>query len=156
MTPRQQLKNLYLNNHRERYPNFPEYARYPPKYTDKKANGLTKMVIDWIRLSGGQAERVSVTGRKISQKKTYTDVLGQKKTIGRDVWIKSSMQKGSADISATINGRAVKIEVKIGSDRQSQAQKEYQRQVEEAGGVYIIARSFDDFLNKMENNNLNN
>jgi hypothetical protein len=40
----------------------------------------------------------------------------------------------------------VKIEVKIGRDRQSEAQVEYQRQVEAAGGVYVIAKTFDGFL----------
>jgi hypothetical protein len=149
-----QLKQLYLENHRERYPNLPEYARVAPKYTDKDANSLTKCIIDYIRITGGQAERISVTGRKISQKKTYTDILGNRKTIGSDRWIKSSMKKGSADISATINGRAVKIEVKIGKDKQSQAQIEYQKQVEAAGGIYIIVKSYDDFIIQLKEINL--
>ncbi|HJY63731.1 MAG TPA: hypothetical protein VJ455_06205 [Ignavibacteria bacterium] len=56
------------------------------------------------------------------------------------------MQPGTADISATIAGRSVKIEVKIGRDKQSQKQKEYQRQVEASGGLYFIAKSFDQFF----------
>ena len=55
------------------------------------------------------------------------------------------MQVGSADISATIEGRSVKIEIKVGSDRQSEAQKRYQQQVENAGGTYFIATSFEQF-----------
>jgi hypothetical protein len=68
------------------------------------------------------------------------------------------MQKGSADLSATINGRSVKIEVKIGRDKQSEFQKKYQEQIEQAGGIYVIIRSFSEFLNfyyKQFNNQTN-
>jgi hypothetical protein len=40
----------------------------------------------------------------------------------------------------------VKIEVKVGKDRQSDAQKRYQESIERAGGVYLIARDFDSFV----------
>ncbi|MBS3776882.1 MAG: hypothetical protein KGY70_16915, partial [Bacteroidales bacterium] len=139
------LKKLYLEKHRESHPNLPEGARVPPKFTDKDANSLTKCIIEYIRMTGGQAERISVTGRRIDRRKTFTDAVGYKRQIGRVQWAKSNMKKGSADISATIRGRSVKIEVKIGSDRQSQAQKDYQREVEQAGGIYMVVRSFDDF-----------
>jgi hypothetical protein len=61
-------------------------------------------------------------------------------------WTKGTGTAGSADISATIKGRSVKIEVKIGKDRQSEAQKKYQEMIERAGGVYIIAKNFDEFV----------
>lgn len=61
-------------------------------------------------------------------------------------WTKGTGTAGSADISATIKGRSVKIEVKIGKDRQSDAQKKYQEMIERAGGVYIIAKNFDEFV----------
>ena len=56
---------------------------------------------------------------------------------------------GSADISATIAGLSIKIEVKNSNtgDRQSQAQKLYQQGIEQAGGVYIIATSLAQFIN---------
>ncbi len=41
---------------------------------------------------------------------------------------------------------AGKIEVKIGADRQSAAQAAYQNEIEKAGGIYYIARTFTDFL----------
>ncbi len=61
-------------------------------------------------------------------------------------WTKGTGTPGSADISATIKGRSVKIEVKYNKDRQSDAQKQYQEMIEKAGGVYIIAKTFDDFV----------
>jgi hypothetical protein len=144
------LKKLYLQEHYKNFDNpLPKGARTAPQYTDKTANGLTRCIIDYIKLTGGQAERISVTGRRIDKRKQFTDVIGNRREIGKVQWIKSNMKKGSADISATIQGRSVKIEVKIGSDRQNQAQKDYQAEVERAGGIYMIARSFDDFLEKL-------
>jgi hypothetical protein len=65
--------------------------------------------------------------------------------IGSGKWIPGSMTRGSADISATIKGRSVKIEVKM-KDKQSPDQKRYQQQVEAAGGIYIIVHSMDEFI----------
>ncbi|MGD9493572.1 MAG: hypothetical protein AB7V36_09495 [Bacteroidales bacterium] len=131
-TALQALKNLHLADNRLRYPNLPEYARSTPKYSDTTANGLTKCIIDFIRYSGGQAERINCTGRII--KKGYSQM-----------YIPTSGQRGTADISATIQGRSVKIEVKIGRDRQSEYQKQYQSDIEASGGIYYIAKDFVSF-----------
>jgi hypothetical protein len=141
------LRELYLQDHRRKYPNMPEYARTSPRYTDKTANGLTKMIIHFIRLNGGQAERINCTGRIIDNRKTFTDVSGRVRTIGSVQYGKTAGTRGTADISATIRGRAVKIEVKIGNDKQSSYQRQYQKNIEAAGGIYIIARNFIGFYN---------
>ncbi len=121
---------------------------YVPKttFTDKTANGLTKCIVSWLNLNGWQAERISTTGRYIDNSKIVTDVLGNRKKIGSGKYIKGSGTNGSADISATIKGRSIKIEVKIGKDKQSDAQKKYQEMIEKAGGVYFIATDFDEFM----------
>jgi hypothetical protein len=36
--------------------------------------------------------------------------------------------------------------VKIGADRQSQAQKDYQKDVEAAGGLYYVAKDLTTFV----------
>ena len=51
---------------------------------------------------------------------------------------------GSPDIVCVINGQYVGIEVKAAKGRQSDNQKEFQRQLETAGGKYILAYSIDD------------
>jgi hypothetical protein len=43
-------------------------------------------------------------------------------------------------------GVSVKIEVKYGKDRQSEDQKKYEHSINEAGGIYVIARNIDDFI----------
>lgn len=117
------------------------------KFEDTTANGLTKCIIAWITLNGYQAERINTTGRYIDNSKIVTDVLGRKIKIGSGKYIKGTGTKGSADISATIKGKSVKIEVKIGNDRQSEYQKEYEADIIKAGGIYYIAKDFDNFIN---------
>lgn len=117
------------------------------KFEDATANGLTKCIIAWITLNGYQAERINTTGRYIDNSKIVTDVLGRKIKIGSGKYIKGTGTKGSADISATIKGKSVKIEVKIGNDRQSEYQKEYEADIIKAGGIYYIAKDFDNFIN---------
>lgn len=118
---------------------FPTQAYIPmPSQEDTTANGLTRCIIDFIKLHGGQAERITVMGRPAE-------------VCGRVKWGKSHMTVGTADISATIQGRSVKIEVKIGTDKQSKKQKKYQSDIERAGGIYYIARNFIDFVRWYEN-----
>jgi hypothetical protein len=143
-----QLENLAFEKQQKQYPNFP----YPikPKYTDTTTNTLTKCVIDYITFRGFHAERINSTGAIKDNRTTSKDVLGNIRTIGSVDWIKSTTQSGTADISATIQGRSVKIEIKCkatGDIYQSEAQKKYQRQIENAGGVYLIVTTFEDFYN---------
>jgi hypothetical protein len=156
MKPLEKLKELKLNSSISDHPNVPRYAIALPKYTDATANGLTKCILDYLQLCNHQAERINTMGRPIDNRKQVTDVVGRTKTIGTMTWGKSTATKGSADISATILGRSVKIEVKIGADRQSEHQKIYQEAIEKSGGQYWIVKNFDDFHEKYENFLLSN
>jgi hypothetical protein len=139
------LRELAIAHSKALYPTMPEYARCIRTYNPRTANGLTKCIIDWLRFNGHQAERINCTGKMIDNTKVMTDVLGDRRTIGSVKWLPTSGQRGTADVSAVIRSRAVKIEVKM-KDRQSPDQAEYQKQVEAAGGVYWICHSFDEFL----------
>jgi hypothetical protein len=134
-----------------KYPSLPDNARPYTKFTDKTSNGLTKCIIAWFNLSGGMAERISVTGRMIDSRKVVSDSMGNRRQIGSTKWIKPSMKKGSADVSSVFNGKSYRVEIKIGQDRQSEAQKEYEKSIQDAGGIYIIATSFDNFISQMKN-----
>ena len=140
------LTQLALTALKERYPSFPEHAIPIPKYSDSTANGLTKCVIDFLNYSGHQAERISSMGRMIDKRKDSIDVMGNKRVIGSMQYIKGTSTNGTADISSIINGKSVKIEIKIGADRQSKAQKDYQIATEKAGGIYLITKTFDEFM----------
>lgn len=144
------LETLYFEakkaNYVKRNPGINPYFLVGEKFRDNTANGLTKCIIEFIKLSGGQAERINTTGRVLSSKKEVENIGGAIRSIGSTKWIPGTSTKGSADISATICGRSVKVEVKIGKDRQSDDQIAYQHNVENAGGLYFVARNFDDFL----------
>ena len=141
------LKELHLEQQKFKYPSLPYYSA--PNFSAAKTNGLTRCVIHFLRLKGHQAERISCEGRIIDNRITYMDTVGYNRTIGSIQYIKSSGQPGTADISATVNGQSVKLEIKnaLTHDKQSEVQRQYQRQIEESGGVYVIITSLAMFIN---------
>jgi hypothetical protein len=143
----QLLKALELEDLRLKYPSIDEkYIPYT-KWADNSANSLTQCVIAYITFMGGQAERISSQGQYREGAKIQVgtgELAHQRQLPGK--WTPGQSTKGTADISSTIRGRSVKIEIKYGKDIQSQVQKEYQAAIERAGGVYIIVRSFDEFV----------
>lgn len=140
------LRALKLADIKARYPNVPSIALPKLEYNERTSNGLTKCILDFVNLSGYLAERTGTEGRVIDNRKTYTDVIGRQKTIGSVKRIKTSGLVGSSDLKLYINGKIVAIEIKIGRDRQSQAQKEYQERMEKAGGIYLIIKDFETFF----------
>jgi|694.fasta_scaffold03130_32 hypothetical protein len=145
---KQRLLTSLYNHLRRKHPNWSEqecrnFVFYTK--TDTTANGLTSCIVDFLRWEGWQAERINTTGLA-REKFTIDPLTGRRiKSIGI-TWTPTTGTRGSADISATIAGRSVKIEVKVGQDRQSDAQRQYEEAVTSAGGVYIIARDFAGFL----------
>lgn len=115
--------------------NMPEYAIPRTKYSDTDTNGLTKCIIDFIRLSGGYAERINTQGQ-------YNEKLG--------IWTKGNTRKGTADIHACLSGRHLSIEVKKGYDRQSEHQQKIQKEVQRARGIYFIVKDFEQFINELK------
>jgi len=111
------------------------------KYTDKTANGLTNAIVDFIRLTGGYADKINNMGVMRNGKWTRS---GTRKGIA-DIMAGKPIKVGDRTISAT-----VAIEVKIGKDRQSEAQKKIEAEVVKSGGFYIIAKTWDGFYNAWE------
>jgi len=143
------LKDLALARSRKLHPSLPEYARSIHNYSDRTANGLTRCILDFLRFSGHQA-RINSTGRYKDNSIVIKDVLGTSRRIGSGQWIPGAGIKGTADISATIWGKSVKIEIKM-KDLQSDNQKKYQIEIERAGGKYWLCRTFDEFIDHYHN-----
>ncbi len=53
-------------------------------------------------------------------------------------------EKGSPDIIVCHRGDLIGIEAKVGKNIQSEAQKQWQYELEEAGGLYLIVRSLEE------------
>lgn len=112
----------------------------------KKANLLTRIVVDYLTMKGYFVERTGNTGQYRDNTKIVTDVIGMKRKIGSAGWAKGSGTKGTSDLKAIINGKFYAIEIKYGKDRQSEAQKIYQANVEKSGGIYVIVSHLNDLL----------
>ena len=136
---------------------FPENDRewidkfwYESSVKYKKGNTASKIeknIIEYMTLCGFQAEKRAVMGRQVKAPDVHTS-MGT--LVGKSAYIKSTSTKGSADISGTVYGLAVYIEVKKGKDRQSADQKKYEAAVKKAGGFYFIAHDEEDFYVKFE------
>jgi hypothetical protein len=129
------LNDMATEALQRKHPSVPDYAIPRLKFNDKTANGLTKCIIDFIRLDGGHAERVNSTGKVIKQGRAYR-------------WVYGTGTRGSSDIHAVKAGKSVMIEIKIGKDKQSQHQKDYQAKIEASGAIYWIVVDFEDFIAK--------
>jgi len=109
----------------------------------RTANGLTQAIVKFILWNGYRATRISSSGRivKSSERQASGTVLQTAK------YIPGATRRGSADISATIKGRSIMFEVKIGSDKPSEYQLREKELEEKAGGLYFFVKTFEEFLN---------
>lgn len=131
--PLKQLARIVEAKQYVNRPLIPPHARLKPVFRDKTANELTQSIISFFTVIDGFCERISSTGRQVNSK-------------GSTIWVYGTGKNGTSDLAACFQGMNIKIEVKTGNDRQSEAQKTYQERIKQAGGIYIIARSFDGFL----------
>ncbi|HUZ58681.1 MAG TPA: hypothetical protein VMU83_07860 [Hanamia sp.] len=131
------LKRMKLDSIKEKAPGFFElsggYDMIVKPYRDNTANDLTKAVIDFINFSGGDANRINCQGQV-------------RKINGGMIWTRGSTRKGVADIHAIFKGLHISIEIKIGNDKQSDAQVKESERVRGAGGLYFIAKNMESFL----------
>lgn len=108
---------------------------YPP--TDK-ANGLTRAIVQFLTWEGYRATRVNSQGQFIVEK--Y-----QGRVVNHG-FRPGATRKGTADISATIRGRSVMLEVKAGNDSPKEKQIKEQARERAAGGIYEFIYDFEQFL----------
>src|SRR3990167_6629608 len=57
---------------------------------------------------------------------------------------------GAPDIVVVVNGRYIGLEVKMGRNKQSIAQKKFQQELEQAGGLYWLVHSLEDVIEKLK------
>jgi hypothetical protein len=124
------LQELHRKYFFKKHPTVPEIAYPARKFSQKDANSLTKSIVEFITFRGGVAYRINNQGTWDAKRKV------RRKGVTR---------KGVPDIDATFEGRAIKIEVKVGKDRMSDAQIKLKDQLEAAGALYFIAKDFDSF-----------
>jgi len=121
---------MYLRDHKQRYPSLPDPARVAPTYTDKTANGLTKCILEYLRLKGAFVSRLNNQGVYDKKLQRYR---------------KGMNRRGLPDILATFNGKSLFIEVKAGRDKLSEYQETIKQEQEQSGGIYYTAHNFSSF-----------
>lgn len=57
--------------------------------------------------------------------------------------------KGISDLHAARDGLGIWIEIKIGNDKQSEYQIQFQKDIEEHGGIYWLIYSIDELIAKI-------
>jgi hypothetical protein len=131
MTPKQRYNAAHLRWQEITYPQAFKagYTHDPSMPVVSKANGLTAFIVNFLNWSGHRATRINVSGRKV-----------------KDKWIRSTTRRGTADISATIAGKSVMIEIKIGRDKASEHQLAEQIKERKAGGIYEFVSSVEEFF----------
>lgn len=82
------------------------------------------------------------------EKNIQKAILNYLKTLPDGHFVKISQGKyssrGVADILGCLNGRFVAIEVKAAAGKVTPLQEQFGRQVRDAGGVFLVARSVDE------------
>ena len=130
-----ETKDRYQQAHekwfKEEYPSAYKDGYYlPPKMPPVgTANGLTTCIMNFIKWEGYRATRINVSGRQIKGK-----------------WIPSSTRRGTADISATLRGKSLMLEVKVGKDKPRPEQLQEQERERNAGGIYEFIHNPEEFL----------
>jgi len=136
MTPKERFNAAHLQWFKVEYPSaFTSGFYVSPVYPQvAKSNGLTQFIVKFLTWSGHRATRVNVSGRMVKGK-----------------YIPSSTRKGSADISATVRGKSVMIEIKVGKDKPRPEQLREQELERKAGGCYEFISTPEQFLELYDN-----
>lgn len=93
------------------------------------ATELTNQIIDFVYRRGGYAWRASSVGVYDSKMQSF----------------RTAAKKGVSDVLAVHKSWLIAVEIKIGTDRLSDEQEGFMRNVNHAGGVTMVAKDFEDF-----------
>jgi hypothetical protein len=141
---RSRYEAAYQKHYRETYPAaFKDHGYIKIAFPSiSKSNGLTQAIIKFICWEQGNADRSSTQGRLTKGIERLES--GNRMTVTK--WLPSANRPGTADVSATIKGRSVKIEIKVGHDTPSDKQLAEQIRERRAGGIYEFIHDMDEFF----------
>jgi len=126
-------------------PSIPVNYIVGTKYTEKNANDIEKAIERFARIVGFHAERTKTQGRKMDA--VWKQVDGGRVQVSKEKFVTSTARKGSSDMKLVIPDIGfVACEIKFGRDTQKADQKKYQYDIEKNGGIYLIVKSFEEFL----------
>lgn len=111
---------------------------YRTKKVRATTNNVTTGIINHLESQGHYAGRINTTG-------VYDPNLGHFRKI-------PPREKGKFDIYACLypSGRSLWIDVKTGTDKPSPEQLKFKERIEQAGGIAIFIKTYDEYLNWYE------
>jgi len=135
MNWKSRYNEAHLKHTAERTPSVVKDGHYSPPIIPKvvTANGLTRFIENYINWMGWRATRINTTGRVVGGKYIY-----------------GTTRRGTADISATVKGRSIMFEVKIGKDSASVHQLKEQAKERAAGGEYFFVSTPEQFFDYLD------
>jgi hypothetical protein len=144
MTPKYRYQTAHERDFKLKYPQAYASGNYflPTMPDVRKANGLTQAIVKFLMWNGHRATRINSAGRIIKQPQRQASGV----SLMTAKYIPGATRKGAADISATIQGRSVMLEIKIGKDKPSEYQLREQALERAAGGVYEFIHSMEEFF----------
>lgn len=126
-------------------PSIPANYIVGTKYKETCANDIEKAIERFAKVVGFLAERTKTQGRQMDAKYINTS-LGRVQ-VSAPKYVTSTSRKGSSDMKLLIpNIGYVACEIKFGRDTQKPDQVKYQKDVEKNGGIYIIVKTFEEFI----------
>jgi hypothetical protein len=141
-------KQIYLDAHKawfeKEYPSAFRDGHYIPHKLPAvdTANGLATYVLDHLLWTGNYGNRINVMGRQIGGlTRTQSGAVFDDRK-----YIKSSTKKGTSDLQIVIRGINAAVEIKIAGDTQSPDQIKQEARIKKAGGVYMVWKSVDHYL----------
>lgn len=148
MTPNQRYQAAHIEHQRVNYPaSFKDFGPLKTVMPDtRKANGLTRFIINYILWTGGRATRISSAGRIIQAPQRQPSGI----SLMTRKYIPGQTRRGAADISSTIAGRSVMWEVKVGRDKPSEYQTREQELEHKAGGEYFFTHDPEEFFSQYD------
>ncbi len=123
-----QLEQLSYEADRLKYPNIRPEHLARRSFRDDTASGLTACIVKYASLNGSFASRLNNMG--VYRKGKYT---------------RPTSRRGLPDILITKGGQSIFVEVKVGRDKMSQHQEAVRNDQRKAGGLYMVASSFEQF-----------
>jgi hypothetical protein len=131
MNWKQRYNEAHLKHTTERTPSVVKDGHYSPPNMPKvrTANGLTTFVQNFVNWQGYRATRINTMGRQIGSK-----------------WIKGTTRRGTSDLSLTLKGKSVMVEIKIPPDKPSEHQLKEQAKERAAGGIYEFISTPEQFF----------
>jgi hypothetical protein len=111
---------------------------------------IESFIIRLLRDKGHDPIKAMDKGQRVDNRKRVK-IGNAWRQIGSVEYRKSNhVKKGRADVVCFFNGQYWNMEVKVGRDRMSEAQKQEKERAESKGERYVIIKTVDDFLDIFE------